>query len=418
MDRIVASGLVAVTLVAIGSSRPVAQSPAPSRPAATPSPASKPPAKPAAPRQPAASAKFDALVAEAAKAREAKQLDRSIELYQQALAVRPAWDEGRWNLGTALYEVERFEEARDAFRRVVAAHPDNGTAVALKGLCEFQLKRFDAALEDLLKARLLPISGGKDVADVARYHAAILLTRAGEFDEALMVLNDFSTQGNETPGVIEAMGLAVLRMPMLPADLPGARRELVLLAGRARYFEAARHRAGAKNAYELLVSRYPDTPNVHYAYGVFLLGEEPDTGIQMLERELKVSPQNVYARLQIAFAYIRKGEYDKALRWAQEGVSQAPTDHVARQAYGQALLETGDVAGAIGQLEAGAKLAPDSAILQFVLAKAYRRAGRTAEADKAQQEFLRLNARIRETRTGSESVGGVPLAPTPGVRTP
>jgi len=414
MYRIVASGLVAVTLVAGGPSRATAQATAPAAAKPTPQPA----AKPGSARQPAASPKFDALVAEAGKARDAKQLDRAIELYQQALAIRPSWDEGRWNLGTALYEVERYEAARDAFRRVVAAHPENGTAVALKGLCEFQLKRYDAALEDLLKARLLPISGGKDVADVARYHAAILLTRSGQFDEALMVLNDFSTQGNETPGVIEAMGLAVLRMPMLPADLPGARRELVLLAGRARYFDSARHRAGAKNAYDLLISRYPDTPNVHYAYGVFLLGEEPDKGIQLLERELKVSPQNVYARLQIAFAYIRKGEYDKALQWAQEGVNQAPTDHVARQAYGQSLLETGDVAGAITQLEAGAKLAPDSPIIQFVLAKAYRRAGRIAEADKAQQEFLRLNARIRETRMGSEAVGGAPLDTTPGVRTP
>ena len=32
------------------------------------------------------------------------------------------------------------------------------------------------------------------------------------------------------------MGLAVLRMPMLPAELPGTKRELVLMAGRARYF--------------------------------------------------------------------------------------------------------------------------------------------------------------------------------------
>jgi predicted Zn-dependent protease len=233
-----------------------------------------------------------------------------------------------------------------------------------------------------------------------------------------MMLNDFSTQGNETPSVIEAIGLAALRMPMLPADLPGVKRELVLLAGRARYLEAARHRVAAKNAYELLASRYPDTPNVNYTYGVFLLGEEPDKGIETLERELKVSPQNVYARLQIAFAYIRKGEFDKALQWAREGVSQAPTDHVARQAYGQALLETGDVAGAIGQLEAGVKLSPESPLLRFVLAKAYRRAGRIAEADKAQQEFLRLNARIRETRTGSESVGGIPLDAASGVRTP
>ena len=415
MERIVAYGLVVVTLAASGPAVAGAQQ----------APAARPTSKPAStpqPARPSAAAKtpgkFDAVAAEAAKAREAKQLERAVTLYRQGLALRPSWDEGWWGLGTSLYELERFAEARDAFRKVVTADPQNGTAWALKGLCEFRLKEFDAALEDLLQARKLPITGGRDVLDVARYHAGILLTRAGQFDQALMILNDFGTQGNESPGVIEAMGLAVLRMPILPADLPGTRRDLVLLAGRARYFQAARLMAAARNAFELLVSRYPDTPNVHYAYGVFLLAEETDKGIQMFERELKVSPQNTYAKLQIAFAFIRQGEYDKALPWAKEGAAEAPTDYVARHAYGQALLESGDVPAAIGELEAGAKLAPDSPIMHFVLAKAYRRAGRTADADKAQQEFLRLNKLFREARTGTESVGGIPIDSEPGVRNP
>jgi tetratricopeptide (TPR) repeat protein len=437
MDRIVAYGVVvlltagAVTPLAAQSATPSRPAATPPRPAATPpptasqprpaarpaSPAAKRPARAAAPA-PQSSAKFDGLVRDAAAAREGKQLDKAIDLYKQALAIRPSWDEGQWNLGTVLYEVERFAEARDAFRRVTAAHPDHGTAWALKGLCEFRLQNYDAALEDLAQARRLPITGGQEVLDVARYHAGILLTRAGQFDQALMILNEFATQGNETPGVIEAMGLAVLRMPMLPADLPGTKRELVLMAGRARYFQASRHRAGARNAYELLISRYPDTPNTHYAYGVFLLAEEPDRAIEVLERELKVSPQNVYAKLQIAFAYIRKGDYEKALPWARDGAAEAPTDYVAHHAYGQALLETGDVAGALIELEAGVKLAPDSPIMHFVLAKAYRRAGRQEDAEKAQQAFLRLDKQFREARTGSESIGGIPLDGPPDGRNP
>src|SRR5688572_30465665 len=165
MDRIVASGLLAVNLVVFGHSRAVAQATSPSRPAAQPSAAPAQAGKPAPAKRAASSPKFDALVLEAGKARDAKQLDRAIELYKQALAIRPAWDEGHWNLGTALYEVDRFAEARDAFRKVVVAHPENGTAWALKGLCEFRLKNFDAALEDLVQARKLPITGGRDVLD-------------------------------------------------------------------------------------------------------------------------------------------------------------------------------------------------------------------------------------------------------------
>jgi tetratricopeptide (TPR) repeat protein len=418
MDRTLACGVFAVTLLGSGAWPAAAQAPA--RPAAQ-TPATKPPSTQPSTAKPAAakpSPRFDALVAQADKAKEAKELDRAIELYRQALAIRPSWAEGHWNVATALYELERFPEARDAFRRVIALDPKNGTASAFKGLCEFRLKNYDTALSDLLEARTKGVVGGQALTEVARYHSAILLTRVAQYDQALMILDDFGLEGNDTPGVIEAMGLAVLRMPLLPADLPGARRELVLLAGRARFFQAARLMAGAQNAYEMLTSRYPDTPNVHYAYGSFLLGEQPEKAIELFQRELKVSPRNVYAKLQIAFAYIRRGEYEQAKPWAEQAAAEAPTEFVAHTALGQVLLETGDVPGAIRELEAGVKLAPDSPIMHFTLARAYRRAGRADDADKAQQEFTRLNRLLRESQTGTASVGGIPLDPAPGVRTP
>lgn len=413
LSRLVCAALIGgwSGAAAAGQSPPPQKPPAAERRAGT-----KPSGQPA--KGEARSAKFDALVEESAKARTAGDIDRAIELYRQALAIRPTWLEGRWNLGTALYEIERFAEARDAFRRVLAAHPENGTAWALKALCEFRLQNFDTALADLLKAKTHGVVGGQAVAEVARYHTAILLTRIGQFDQALLILNDFGLEGNDSPGVIEAMGLAVLRLPMLPQDLPGPRRELVLMAGRARYLQSARMMAGAQNAFEQLITRYPDTPNVHYAYGVFLLAEQPEAAIEQFRRELKVTPQHVYAKLQIAFAHIRRGEHGEALPWAKQAAEEAPTEFVARTALGQVLLETGDVPGAIRELEAGVALAPDSPIMHFTLARAYRRAGRNTDADRAQQEFTRLNRLLRESQTGVESVGGIPLEPTSGVKTP
>ena len=65
MDRIVASGLLAVNLVVFGHSRVVAQAAAPSRPAAQPSARPAPAGQPAAAKRAASSPKFDALVLEA-----------------------------------------------------------------------------------------------------------------------------------------------------------------------------------------------------------------------------------------------------------------------------------------------------------------------------------------------------------------
>ncbi len=60
----------------------------------------------------------------------------------------------------------------------------------------------------------------------------MLLTRFEEFDQGAKLLSEFAHEGNDTPRVIEAMGIATLRMPLLPSEVPGARRELVMLAGR------------------------------------------------------------------------------------------------------------------------------------------------------------------------------------------
>ena len=350
---------------------------------------------------------FATVAAEADATREKGLLAEAVDLYREALTAKPDWADGMWSLGTALYELERFAEARDQFRRVLARHADNGTAWALKGLCEFRLKNYDTAFADLLKARAHGVNGSREVAEVARYHTALLATRTEQFEQALAILSDFGLEGNDSPSIIEAMGIATLRMPLLPAEVPGDKREMVMMAGRARYFMAARLGSAATNAFEALVSRYPATPQVNYAAGVYLLSEQPDKAVEAFKRELKVYPQNVWARIQIVFAMIRTGEYEAAKPYAQEAVDLAPTEFVARNALGQVLLETGDAAGAIRELEAGVKLAADSPQMHFALARAYRRAGRTAEADKAQAEFMRLDRIVRASRTGEASVGGI-----------
>ncbi|PYQ40944.1 MAG: hypothetical protein DMF77_17345, partial [Acidobacteria bacterium] len=99
--------------------------------------AEAPPAAPkSSPARPA-SPSFDQLAVRAAQARDAGHSEDAIRYFRQALALRPAWTEGSWSLGTVLYDLGRYEEARDCFRRVVATQPANGLVLALQGLCEF-----------------------------------------------------------------------------------------------------------------------------------------------------------------------------------------------------------------------------------------------------------------------------------------
>ena len=120
------------------------------------------------------------------------------------------------------------------------ANETHGAAWALKGLCEYRLKNYDTALADLIKARTRGIGDSREITEVARYHAAMLSTRIEQYEQALGILADFGLDGNDSPRIIEAMGIATLRMPMLPEELPGDKREMVMMAGRARYFMSAR----------------------------------------------------------------------------------------------------------------------------------------------------------------------------------
>jgi len=200
--------------------------------------------------------------------------------------------------------------------------------------------------------------------------------------------------------------LATLRMPLLPIEAPPDRREMVLMAGRASYLMATRNTAASARAFEALVARYPETQNVHYAYGVFLLGEEPDKAIQEFNRELELQPDHPWSLMQIAYEYLKRGEAQAALPWAQKSVAVAPNVFTSHKALGQALLETGDVDGAIKELLIGIKLAPESPGLHFTLARAYQRAGRLEEATRERDEFTRLDKLARTLRTGAQSVGG------------
>ena len=387
-------------LVALALSMPLEQSVTQPKPAP---PAKKSASQPA----PAASGDFARTAKAAAAARDAGRVDESIALYQKAVRLRPSWVEGYWSLGTAYYELDKYLEAKDAFARVVRLDAKHAAARAFKGLCEFQLKDYDAALDDLTAAADLGLAEPKDLVSAVNYHTAITFTRLEKYEFALQTLQSFAREGNDSPRIIEAFGMALLRIPMIPSELPPDRREVVMLAGRGAYYHAARNPDAAKNAFELLVQRYPDTPNVHYANGVYLVEEQPDRALEEFKRELTISPDHIPSMLQIAFEYLRRSDWEAARPWAQKIVDLDPRDFAGRRALGQVLLETGDTGGSIAQLETGVRLAPDSPSMRFMLARAYQKAGRQEDAQRERTEFLRLDRIIRSKRQGVQALGGI-----------
>ena len=126
---------------------------------------------------------------------------------------------------------------------IVATNRKNALALALKGLCELQLKNYERALGELQQARALGIPS-PEVLSVASYQAASLLNRFERYEAAFEILREYSLQEKDSPGVIEAFGLSVLRLPYLSSEAPPEKREMILMAGRAG-FQMAKGRRSA-----------------------------------------------------------------------------------------------------------------------------------------------------------------------------
>ena len=139
---------------------------------------------------------------------------------------------------------------------------------------------------------------------------------------------------------------------------------------------------------------------------ICLLQEQGDKAIEEFKRELEIQPAHPWSLMQIAFEYLKRSDATAALPYAQQAAALVPNAFPAHKALGQALLDTGDVDGAIKELLIGIKLAPDSPGLHFALARAYQRAGRNEDAAREREEFTRLDRLVRTQRSGSQSVGG------------
>jgi tetratricopeptide (TPR) repeat protein len=346
---------------------------------------------PACSQQTAGSAPFDALAKQAAEARDADQLDSAVALYKKALALRPKWAEGWWSLGSIEYDRDQYAAAARAFRQLIPLAPNDGTARAMLGLCEFELGQDSQALQHLEEAKPLGVSTNRQLRIVMLYHEGLLLLRSKKFRSAESSFAAVCADSNPGNEVLVGLGLAVFRIPPKeapPENSPGA--EVILHTGTAGCLAAQKKYDQAAHIFHELVTEYPDYPNIHYAYGKFLLDKSDVSGaIEEFKREIERNPADVDSRLEIAAAEY-KLDSASGVPYAEEAVRLNPNIPFAHYLLGLLYLDTGDHQKAIPQLETAQKAFPKDAKVYFALGSAYSRAGRRVDAARARAAFERL----------------------------
>ena len=347
---------------------------------------------------------FEALAAAASSARDAGRAEEAIRNYRAALQLHADWEEGWWYLGTILYDADKFAEAIPALRRVAVLDPKVGSAKAFLGLCEFETGDYSEAFTHLQSAQELGFADSPEVEKVALYHLGLLLNLHAQFDDATKLLAITFGPNHFTDQIKTALALALLRAPILPSQIDPSKDALIHAAGETAILLAARENGAALRHLEDMLRDYPDTPYLHYQYGLALLEASRYQQAEVqLKEEVKLTRQSPLPWVAVAQALDSQGKHDEATSARLRGkelAKQSP-DADASQATRYSLNR--DALNPAASVTVTAGRPPDSVTAHAESndtsfedavrnAESARQAGRTEEAAAWYQKALQLHA--------------------------
>jgi tetratricopeptide (TPR) repeat protein len=277
--------------------------------------------------------------------------------------------------------------------RYLQLTPRAAPALALRGLCKFNTGNYSQALQDLELADSQGAANQPRNAQIIYYHEALLLTRLGRFEEALgkfQILvkqgtdnragkQDLENQDLENQDLLLALGLAGLRLNLLPQEVKPDQTAVLSSVGRAAVL-LMKQDEGARRAFQDVFARYPRLPNIHYLYGYLLFATKPDEAVSQFREELAISPHSAHAHAMCAWALELQGDYAASLDDAAKAATEDPSLPMGQLVYGRALVETGDISGGLPHLENVLRSEPGNLEAHLTLTKAYSKLGRSEDA--------------------------------------
>ena len=330
--------------------------------------------------------------------------------------------------GTCQAVLQRPVESATEFDEAIALQPHSAPLYYSSGLALASFNNLDRALERLATAvKLEPSLPG------ARYHYALVLARAGKFDESerqteLEMANPHAAEPALDLWRLKARDFynqkkwqetidAYRKVLELDSDNPEAYGAM----GEALY--SLNRTAESKTALERAELLDPENGTTHHLLGkLYQDAGQQDQAIAELETSIRLQPDDQEGMYRLLRIYARKGDA------ANKSRLQADLQNLIaarnREAQGEAkatllndagvnLEKNGDLAGALGDFDQAATLDPSNLIFQRNAALLLCKLGRPEEAirrlrdilstDPDDAETLQILAVAREVTAGSST---------------
>jgi len=260
----------------------------------------------------------------------------------------------------------------------------------------------------LRRGQQLGLSGSAESVQLAKYRLGILLNNSGGFNNAEQLLMSAAGSGPLAAEIKFALGMSLLHMRMLPAQVEAQQRELVETAGEIAMLLKDSKYDQAFSSLDALLKKYPSTPFLHYVYGTALASlSQFDEAAKQFRAEIALSPASELPYIGIATLELKRHRPLDALEPAQHAVKLAPRSATGHYLLGRSYLETGKEALAIDELQTANAITPGSPEVHFSLAKAYAKANQPEKAEEERTIFAQLNALAEQQRgqQGNQAYG-------------
>ncbi len=289
----------------------------------------------------------------------------TLSLWQDTVEKRPDNPRAHHNLGVALAQAGRTDEARDAYRRAISLQPNHAFAHFNLGALLAQDGNFAEALEHFRACVL----AAPDYAD-ARLALAETLRRSGRQDEAQAQLQAVAALAPDSPQVGVAVAASLVEQGRVSEGIARLRE---VLRREPAFWDAhyqlglalekdGRRREADAAFREALISS-DDPGRVHLAMGNNLRAAGDMRAAENAYRDaVRLAPRMAEAHYALGNLLARKSAFAEAIQALREAIALDPAHIEARNNLGNCLLMTGNISEAIVCYDEVLKRRPDDAM--------------------------------------------------------